>query len=200
MAGGKGGNGRVGSADGRVPTAQGGPQTQVVRPDAPAPVEAPRPDEPMMAKTPEPDPAPAPEAEPRVMTTLAGAPSAMSEEDAAGPAPSTMQDGPCGGWLVVWEGPARGASYPLRLGSNSVGRDEACHVTIEGDTTVSRGGLSIDYDQHEHRFVLCRHGTQFMPRVGEESVHVSRALEAYDEIRIGQETTVILVPFERRWT
>lgn len=198
MSGQRNDKGRVGSADERVATSQGAPRhTEIVRPDAPALVEAPRPDEPMMAAAPKARPEPEPE--PRVMTTIAGAAPAEASESGEMD-PKITSRGPCGGWLVVWEGPARGASYPLRLGSNTVGREASCDVTIEGDSSISRSGLSVDYDQHEHRFVLCRHGTQYMPRVGEESVHVSRGLEPYDEIRIGEQTTVIVVPFERRWT
>ena len=162
---------RAGDADGRVATQLGG-------------VEAPRPNAPMEKRS-----APA-EVDPPVATSVAG----LGED-----APSDM--GPVGGWLVVWEGPDRGAAHPLRLGSNSIGRDASCDVRLsDGDSSVSRTGLSLDYDQHEHRYVLVRQGTQFMPRVAGESVHVSRPLDGYDEIRIGAETTLLLVPFERRWT
>jgi len=102
---------------------------------------------------------------------------------------------PVAGWVVVVQGPGRGAFRPLFVGMNSVGRDPTQRVCLSfGDETISREEHAfITYDEEQRRFYVQHGGKANLIRLGKQPVLVPVELKANDLIRLGR-TTLRFVP------
>jgi hypothetical protein len=102
---------------------------------------------------------------------------------------------PVAGWVVVVQGPGRGAFRPLFVGMNSVGRDPTQRVCLSfGDETISREEHAfITYDEEQRRFYVQHGGKANLVRLGKQPVLVPVELKANDLIRLGR-TTLRFVP------
>ncbi len=100
------------------------------------------------------------------------------------------------GWIVVIEGPGRGASFTLTSGVSSIGRGEDQTICLDyGDTSISRQNhASIAFDEEVNRFFLGQGGKSNIVRLNNRPVLSTEDLNGGDTIRIG-ETTLRLVAF-----
>jgi hypothetical protein len=111
---------------------------------------------------------------------------------------------PCVGWLVVWDGPGKGASHALQPGNNTIGRDNDCDVALShGDDGISSDGkLSIDYEYRGHSFAFVNRGSKNTPYLNEKPIRTEQELQDGDKLLIG-DTTLVFVPFcnqKRNWS
>jgi hypothetical protein len=109
---------------------------------------------------------------------------------AAGPAQFPV------GWIVVTDGPGRGAAFTLGAGVSSIGRDEDQVIQLDfGDTAISRHmHAAIAYDPETRGFFLGQGGKSNIVRLNGRPVLSTEDLKDGDVIRIG-ETTLKLVAF-----
>ena len=121
--------------------------------------------------------------------------SGASVEDAAARFSDPMQDPPAG-WLVIVDGPGRGAVATLGVGQNAIGRDASQRISLDyGDTTISRvNHAAITYDPRQRKFHILRGDGINLTYVEDELVLEARELEALAHVRIG-DTVLRFVPF-----
>lgn len=109
-----------------------------------------------------------------------------------GAAPSDSAAGPHFpvGWIVVADGPGRGASFTLQAGVSSIGRGGDQTVRLDfGDTSISRQNhASIAYDDEAQRFFLGHGGKSNIVRLNGRPVLSTEDLGHCDTIRIGETT------------
>lgn len=98
------------------------------------------------------------------------------------------------GWLIVLDGPGRGACFPLEAGVSQIGRSETETIPLAfGDTSISRNAhASVAYDPESHEFFVGHGGKKNIVRHNDKPVLSTEALQSYDHIRIG-ETTLLFV-------
>jgi hypothetical protein len=154
------------------------------------------------------EPSPAPQAQtPLGRTRLVGN---LDQAQPAGGGASAMQLGhaktefvradqtqidPVAGWVVVVNGPGRGAFRPVFVGMNSVGRDPSQRVCLSfGDEAISREEHAfLTYDEEQRRFYVQHGGKANLVRLGKQPVLVPVELHANDLIRLGR-TTLRFIP------
>jgi hypothetical protein len=100
------------------------------------------------------------------------------------------------GWIVVTDGPGRGAAFTLGAGVSSIGRDEDQVIQLDfGDTAISRHmHAAIAYDPETRGFFLGQGGKSNIVRLNGRPVLSTEDLKDGDVIRIG-ETTLKLIAF-----
>lgn len=94
------------------------------------------------------------------------------------------------GWLVLVDGPGRGASFTLSAGLSTVGRDPDQSVSLDfGDAAISRSQhVAIAYDSEENRTFIGHGGKQNIVRLNGKPLLTTEVLNDRDEIRIGKST------------
>ncbi|MDU8927840.1 FHA domain-containing protein [Alisedimentitalea sp. MJ-SS2] len=99
------------------------------------------------------------------------------------------------GWLVVVDGPGRGAAFTLFNGVAQIGRGESQTVRLDfGDNSISRENhAAIAFDPEENRFFIGHGGKANLVRCNGMPVLSTQPLTAADRIRIG-ETTLLFTP------
>ncbi|WP_136440784.1 FHA domain-containing protein [Pacificoceanicola onchidii] len=129
----------------------------------------------------------------RVKTRLLG----FHSEDAAGDLFSTERAGKTSasvtcpvGWLVVVDGPGRGASFALSQGLSTLGRSADQSVPLDfGDDAISRDNhASIAYDEEENTILIGHGGKSNLVRLNGKPLVSTTALSNGDEIRLGKTT------------
>jgi hypothetical protein len=97
------------------------------------------------------------------------------------------------GWLIVKEGPGRGAAFPLAQGVSQIGRGLDQTVALDfGDMAISRQNhAAIAYDPASHRFHIGHGGKSNLVRLNGKPLLSTEAVGDGDEIQIG-ETTLLL--------
>lgn len=92
------------------------------------------------------------------------------------------------GWLVVVEGPGRGASFTLTAGLSTIGRDADQTVALDyGDTSISRERhASIAYDPEEKRTYVGHGGKSNIVRLNNKPLLTTEELSDGDMIKIGK--------------
>lgn len=102
-------------------------------------------------------------------------------------APTTAEMFPSG-WIVVTEGPGRGASFTLQNGVSQVGRGEDQTVRLDfGDTSISRNNhAAVAYDDETGKFYLGHGGKSNLVRLNGKPVLSTEEMTDGDEIRIGE--------------
>jgi len=100
------------------------------------------------------------------------------------------------GWLVVVDGPGRGAHFTLFNGVSQIGRGEDQTVRLDfGDNTISRTGHALlAYDDEQAKFFLGSGGKVNIVRLNDRPLLSTEELSHDDVIRIG-ETRLRFVAF-----
>ncbi|MCD7814321.1 MAG: FHA domain-containing protein [Lachnospiraceae bacterium] len=98
------------------------------------------------------------------------------------------------GWLVCVEGEDFGKSFPLKEGTNTLGRAGNMDVVIAGDRAVSRiNHALITYEESERSF-LAQTGSAMKPvYVNDEIALLPMQMKARDLLCVG-DTTLMLIP------
>lgn len=119
----------------------------------------------------------------------------MAAASAAAPAASQGGYFPTG-WLVIVDGPGRGASFSVAAGVSTIGRGEDQAISLDfGDQSVSRSAhASVAYDEEQRKFYIGHGGKSNVVRRNSAPVLATEELEDGDLIRIGK-TTLRFVAF-----
>lgn len=94
------------------------------------------------------------------------------------------------GWLVITNGPGRGAQVSLQVGVSQIGRGDTQSVQLDfGDNGISRENhAAIAFDDEEHKFFLGHGGKANIVRLNGKPVLSTEELTNGDEIRISETT------------
>ncbi len=94
------------------------------------------------------------------------------------------------GWIVVVQGPGRGASFTLFNGVSAIGRGDDQPVKLDfGDTSISRTNHAVvAYDNEQRKFFLGHGGKANIVRLNGRPVLSTEELAHNDIIRIGETT------------
>jgi hypothetical protein len=97
------------------------------------------------------------------------------------------------GWLIVKDGPGKGASFALSQGVSQIGRGTDQTVSLDyGDMAISRQNhAAIAYDAKTHEFHIGHGGKSNLVRMNGRPLLSTEPARDGDEIQIG-ETTLIL--------
>jgi FHA domain len=97
------------------------------------------------------------------------------------------------GWLVIKEGPGRGAAFPVMRGVSQIGRGADQTIALDfGDMSISRQHhAAIAYDPVSHQFHVGHGGKSNLVRLNGKPLLSTEVAGDGDEIQIG-ETTLIL--------
>lgn len=100
------------------------------------------------------------------------------------------------GWLVIVDGPGRGASFTVSDGFSQIGRGDDQAIRIDfGDNSISRQNhAAIAYDREQKTFFLGHGGKANLVRINDQPVMTTEQLNSDDTIRIG-ETTLRFIAF-----
>ncbi|MDH3263324.1 MAG: FHA domain-containing protein [Paracoccaceae bacterium] len=135
----------------------------------------------------------------RVKTRLLGFEHANGHETEIFEKPGEAAASPVGvrypvGWLVVVDGPGRGASFPLAGGVSQIGRGEDQAVQLDyGDSTISRANhAAVAFDEETRGFFIGHGGKSNLVRLNGKPLLSTEAVKHGDEILVG-ETTLRLV-------
>jgi FHA domain len=99
------------------------------------------------------------------------------------------------GWLVVKDGPGKGASYALTQGVSQIGRGTDQTVSLDyGDMAISRQNhAAIAYDAATHEFHVGHGGKSNLVRLNGRPLLATEPAADGDEIQIGETTLVLKV-------
>lgn len=99
------------------------------------------------------------------------------------------------GWLVVKDGPGKGASYALTQGVSQIGRGSDQTVALDfGDMAISRQNhAAIAYDAASHEFHIGHGGKSNLVRLNGRPLLATEPAGDGDEIQIGETTLVLKV-------
>ncbi len=98
------------------------------------------------------------------------------------------------GWIVVIDGPGRGAAFAVAAGVAQIGRGDDQAIRLDfGDASISRSNhAAIAYDEETRQFFIGHGGKANLVRRNDRPVLATEPLEDRDRIRIG-ETTLLFV-------
>ncbi len=119
-----------------------------------------------------------------------------AEDQDVTPAPSSAKratadpmDDPVVGWLVIVDGPGKGAAVPLGYGMNSIGRASTERVQIDfGDDEISRSQHAlVTYDPKSRKFFVQHGGGRNLTYLGADNQPVLTPIELHggEEINVG---------------
>lgn len=131
----------------------------------------------------------------RVKTRLLGfTPGSIAQEDPFEKAGKANGGAFAVGWLVVIEGPGRGASFTLQDGVSKIGRGEDQSVALNfGDNSISRENhISLAFDGELNQFYIGHSGKSNLVRLNNKPLLSTEEVKSGDTIRLG-ETTLRLV-------
>jgi hypothetical protein len=99
------------------------------------------------------------------------------------------------GWLIVTDGPGRGAAFPLAQGVSQIGRGSDQTVALDfGDMAISRQNhAAVAYDGATHRFHIGHGGKSNLVRLNGKPLLSTEVLGDGDEIQIGETTLMLKV-------
>lgn len=98
---------------------------------------------------------------------------------------------PVVGWLVVIDGPSRGADYRIYPQRNRIGRDTSMEVVLADATVAAVDHASVIYDPLRNQYSLAPGSGKV--ELGGLPIIEPIPLQAYDRLRVGA-TTLIVVP------
>lgn len=129
----------------------------------------------------------------RVKTRLLGFGQSTGETDpfeAAKASATAVVDRFPVGWIVVMEGPGRGASFTLFDGVSAIGRGDDQAVRLDfGDNSISRSNHAmVAYDSEQKKFYLGHGGKANLVRLNGKPVLSTEELSHDDKVRIGETT------------
>lgn len=119
----------------------------------------------------------------------------FARDEPAAPAVAAAPGFPVG-WLVVIDGPGRGAHFTLSNGVSQIGRGADQSVRLDfGDTSISRTGHALlAFDDEQGKFFLGSGGKVNIVRLNGKPLLSTEEIANDDTIRIG-ETTLRFVAF-----
>ncbi|WP_287187200.1 FHA domain-containing protein [Rhodovulum sp.] len=119
----------------------------------------------------------------------------FAQDAGAGPSTGAVPGFPVG-WLVVVDGPGRGAHFTLFAGVSQIGRGADQTVRLDfGDSSISRSGHALlAYDDEQGQFFLGSGGKVNIVRLNGQPLLSTEEMSDGDTIRIG-ETTLRFVAF-----
>ncbi len=146
----------------------------------------PTPDDDPTRKLRESQPAPRP-MEPDDSRTQLIRPASRNTGPASSNTPDPMEN-PVVGWLVVTEGPGRGASLTIGYGYNSIGRDPSNRLALPyDDKEISREKHAmLVYDNRGRKFYAQAGTSTNLTYVCDEPLLMPRELKSGDTLRLGQ--------------
>lgn len=99
------------------------------------------------------------------------------------------------GWLVVTDGPGKGASFALSQGVSQIGRGTDQTISLDyGDMAISRQNhAAIAYDPATHAFHVGHGGKSNLVRLNGRPLLSTEPAADGDEIQIGETTLVLKV-------
>lgn len=99
------------------------------------------------------------------------------------------------GWLIVKDGPGKGASFALSQGVSQIGRGGDQTVSLDyGDMAISRQNhAAIAYDAVSHEFHIGHGGKSNLVRLNGRPLLSTETAQDGDEIQIGETTLVLKV-------
>jgi hypothetical protein len=99
------------------------------------------------------------------------------------------------GWLIVKDGPGKGASFTLSQGVSQIGRGADQTVSLDyGDMAISRQNhAAIAYDPTTHEFHIGHGGKSNLVRLNGRPLLSTEPARDGDEIQIGETTLVLKV-------
>ena len=99
------------------------------------------------------------------------------------------------GWLVVKDGPGKGASFALSQGVSQIGRAVDQTISLDfGDMAISRQNhAAIAYDAATHEFHVGHGGKSNLVRLNGRPLLATETAADGDEIQIGETTLVLKV-------
>jgi hypothetical protein len=99
------------------------------------------------------------------------------------------------GWLIVKDGPGKGASFALSQGVSQIGRGSDQTVSLDyGDMAISRQNhAAIAYDGASHEFHVGHGGKSNLVRLNGRPLLSTETAQDGDEIQIGETTLVLKV-------
>lgn len=108
------------------------------------------------------------------------------------------------GWLVVVDGPGRGASFTLTAGLSKIGRGTDQTVSLDfGDSSISRDNhAALAFDEEENTAYIGHGGKSNIVRLNGKPLLTTEELQDADLIRIGKTTLryVALCGPDFRWS
>ncbi|WP_198401090.1 FHA domain-containing protein [Thiomicrospira microaerophila] len=122
-------------------------------------------------------------------------PNAAPKAESAAPVESDHMRDPVVGWVVVVDGPGKGAALALGYGMNTIGRAN-CRVNLNfGDLDISREPhASITYDPRGRVFYVNHGGGKNLTYLNDAPVLQPAVLNGGEVINLG-ETALKFVPF-----
>ncbi len=99
------------------------------------------------------------------------------------------------GWLVIKDGPGRGAAFPVLRGVSQIGRGSDQTIALDfGDMAISRQHhAAIAYDPMSHQFHVGHGGKSNLVRLNGKPLLSTAVAGDGDEIQIGETTLVLKV-------
>ncbi|MBL9049831.1 MAG: FHA domain-containing protein [Tabrizicola sp.] len=99
------------------------------------------------------------------------------------------------GWLVIKDGPGKGASFALTQGVSQIGRNSDQTISLDyGDMAISRQNhAAIAYDPSSHQFHVGHGGKSNLVRLNGKPLLSTEVARDGDEIQIGETTLVLKV-------
>jgi hypothetical protein len=99
------------------------------------------------------------------------------------------------GWLVVIDGPGRGASFPLNQGLSQIGRGSDQTVCLDfGDSAISRTyHAAIAYDTASNKFHVGHGGKSNIVRLNKRPLLSTEMIADGDTLQIGETILVLKV-------
>lgn len=99
------------------------------------------------------------------------------------------------GWLVITQGPGRGAAFPIMRGISQIGRGADQTISLDfGDMAVSRQHhAAIAYDPASHQFHLGHGGKSNLVRLNGKPLLSTSVVGDGDVIQIGETTLMLKV-------
>jgi FHA domain len=99
------------------------------------------------------------------------------------------------GWLVITQGPGRGAAFALSQGVSQIGRGSDQTVALDfGDMAISRQNhAAVAYDASSHQFHIGHGGKSNLVRLNGKPLLTTEVLGDGDEIQIGETTLLVKV-------
>ena len=99
------------------------------------------------------------------------------------------------GWIVVKDGPGKGAAFALMQGISQIGRGLDQTVSLDfGDMAISRQNhASVAYDPVTHRFHVGHGGKSNLVRLNGKPLLTTEVLSDGDEIQLGETTLMLKV-------
>lgn len=101
-------------------------------------------------------------------------------------------DKPPVGWLVCVQGNARGGTYKIYEGKNTIGRDTKMDIPILGDETISRKHTTIKYEPVKRIMKLLPGEGEGLVYINDEDIDEVTVLKDRDILQIGK-TKLMLV-------